>query len=174
MYSNPYGMAGDYGSESLAGLGTALACAGIFTLVLVVLYLWLFYRIFTKAGYSGWLTLLNLIPYVGSVIVLFMLALGDWPALKQSQSAYAPPRRDYPRAQPGYGAGAYQPSAPPAQPGYGAPQPSAPAPTYAPPVAPPAPEPVAPTPAPAPAPEIAPAPEPVAPPEPPAPQEPPA
>ena len=79
-------------------------CAGLFTLLFVVLYLWLFYRIFSKAGYSGWYTLLNLIPYVGSVIVVFMLAFGDWPALRrQGPGSYGPAGGYPPPPGPGYG-----------------------------------------------------------------------
>jgi len=114
MYSNPYV---DNGGDSLAALWGVFACAGLFTLLFVVLYLWLFYRIFSKAGYSGWYTLLNLIPYVGSVIVVFMLAFGDWPALhRQGPGSYGP-AGGYPPTGPGYG-GPSQPSgyAPPVGP----------------------------------------------------------
>lgn len=126
MYSNPYY---DYGSGELgSAFAGVFACAALFTLLFVVLYLWLFYRIFEKAGYSGWYTLLNLIPYVGSVVVVFMLAFGDWPILRrQAPPSYGPPM-GYPPAAPG---GYVPPVNPPAQPGGYVPQ--APAPVVTPP-----------------------------------------
>lgn len=117
MYSNPY----DYGNGDAAGaIAGAFACAAFITLVIVVLYLWLFYRIFTKAGYSGWYTLLNLIPYVGSVIVVFMLAFGDWPIFRQQ----SPPSYGAPGGYPPAGGGYVPPVAPG---GYSQPMPPAPA-----------------------------------------------
>ncbi len=41
-----------------------------------------FWRIFSKAGFSGALSLLMLIPLV-SLIMIFVLAFASWPALKQ-------------------------------------------------------------------------------------------
>ena len=43
-----------------------------------------YWKIFSKAGYSGALSLLMLIPLV-NVIMLFFLAFADWPALKNAQ-----------------------------------------------------------------------------------------
>lgn len=141
---NPYGYG--YGADEgqiLGALGAYFACIAFFVVLIAVLYLWLFYRIFKRAGYSGWMTLLNLIPYVGSIIVIFILAFGDWPALKKVAAPSYPPSSGY---------------APPAAPTYAPPAaPVAPAaPVYAPPAEP------APAPAPAPAP-----PAPMAPPAPP-------
>lgn len=95
VYSYP-GLRGD--GEALAGLGAWFGCAALFALVLFVLYLWLFYRIFVKAGFSGWLTLLNLIPSIGTVIVLFILAFGEWPTQRgvgppQSHTPVPPPQQ---------------------------------------------------------------------------------
>jgi hypothetical protein len=41
--------------------------------------IWLYWRIFAKAGYNGALSLLNLIPGVGQLICLIILAFGRWP-----------------------------------------------------------------------------------------------
>lgn len=65
----------------------ALGCfvwAVIMILVLAILafQIWLFWRIFSKAGYSGAMSLLILIPGIGALIVLCILAFGNWPALK--------------------------------------------------------------------------------------------
>ncbi len=40
-----------------------------------------FWRICTKAGYSGWLSLLVLIPMVNVVFVYF-LGFSEWPSLR--------------------------------------------------------------------------------------------
>ena len=43
--------------------------------VLVVVPVW---RICTKAGYSGWLSLLILVPIV-NLVLLYFLAFAEWP-----------------------------------------------------------------------------------------------
>ncbi len=50
----------------------------LFFLVLVLLPFW---RICTKAGYSGWLSLLLLIP-LANLIFLYFLGFSDWPSLR--------------------------------------------------------------------------------------------
>jgi len=141
MYTDPYSGAGE---EFAAALGTWVLCSVVFWLVLTVLFLWLFYRIFQKAGYSGWYTLLNLIPSIGTLIVIFMLALGDWPALKGRGQGYAPPPGGYPGGSGGYIPPSpqqpqYVPPAPPAAqppaepPASFTPQPAVQAPVYEPP-----------------------------------------
>jgi hypothetical protein len=42
-----------------------------------------FWQIFKKAGFSPALSLLMLVPFV-SLIVLFVVAYSDWPALRRS------------------------------------------------------------------------------------------
>jgi hypothetical protein len=48
------------------------------TLLLVV---WPFWRICTRAGFPGALSLLMLVP-IGNIILPFVLAFAEWPALK--------------------------------------------------------------------------------------------
>lgn len=67
-------------TESVLGLGGLLVIA-----LLVVLFVWVYYRIFAKAGFSGWLALLMLVPLV-NVGMLFFLAFAEWPALRNRQS----------------------------------------------------------------------------------------
>jgi hypothetical protein len=38
------------------------------------------WRIFTRAGFSGALSLLHFVPVVGSLVVMAILAFSDWPA----------------------------------------------------------------------------------------------
>jgi hypothetical protein len=41
-----------------------------------------FWQLFSKAGYSGWWSLLMVIPLV-NLIALYVLAFSDWPALRK-------------------------------------------------------------------------------------------
>ena len=55
---------------------------GTFFLILVgftALTVWIFWRIFVKAGFSGPLSLLCLIPSVGFLVCLIILAFSTWP-----------------------------------------------------------------------------------------------
>jgi hypothetical protein len=45
-------------------------------------FLFCLWRIFSKAGYSGAMALLALIPGLGPLICLCILAFGNWPALR--------------------------------------------------------------------------------------------
>lgn len=70
-------------AAGLAGLG----CFAVVILVLLGLGLFAFsiycwWRIFSKAGYSGAMALLMLIPGIGALVMVLVLAFGDWPALK--------------------------------------------------------------------------------------------
>ena len=42
---------------------------------------WMMVRILRKAGYSGWWSLLTLIPIV-NVLMIWLFAFSDWPALR--------------------------------------------------------------------------------------------
>lgn len=70
----------------------------VLVLALVAFAIWVYWRIFAKAGYNGALALLNFIPGVGQLICLIILAFGRWPiedqltALRgQSVSPTVPP-----------------------------------------------------------------------------------
>jgi len=118
-YSNPSDMSG------LAGLGaTFWACYALFLLGALVLMVVIYWKLFSKAGYSGWLSLLMFVPLVNFGMMLF-LAFSDWPVLKELRDL---------RARAGYGQGGYAP--PPS--GY-----APPAPVYAPAQSPYAPQPPA-------------------------------
>jgi uncharacterized membrane protein YhaH (DUF805 family) len=60
-------------------LATFLLFETIFLCAVVVFTIWVYWRIFVKAGYSGAISLLNLIPGVGSLICMIILAFGRWP-----------------------------------------------------------------------------------------------
>lgn len=58
----------------------------IWMIILAVLILVIpFWRIFSKAGYSGWFGLLMLIPLV-NLITLYFLAFSKWPALNEKEN----------------------------------------------------------------------------------------
>jgi len=59
------------------------AVIGIISLAILIFMLFCFWRIFARAGYSGWMCLLALIPGVGTLIVVLVLAFGEWPALRE-------------------------------------------------------------------------------------------
>ena len=42
-----------------------------------------FWKIFVKAGFSGWLGLLMIIPMI-NLIVLYVLAFSDWPSSRRA------------------------------------------------------------------------------------------
>ena len=60
-----------------------LLCIGLPLYAFLIFLMW---RILAKAGYSGALSLLLLIPFVGfvvQIILLCMLAFGEWPSQRQ-------------------------------------------------------------------------------------------
>ena len=63
----------------VAGSAVLFVIAIVHLLVALVLIIpsW---RILTRAGYSGALSLFHLVPVIGSFIVMAILAFGDWPA----------------------------------------------------------------------------------------------
>ena len=52
--------------------------------VIGFLAIWPIWLICVKAGFSGWLTLLVLIPF-GAPALLFYMAFTDWPSLAESK-----------------------------------------------------------------------------------------
>ena len=66
---------------ALAGLAAAGCMVWLFIVLAMVIFpIFCFWKIFTKAGYSGAMALLCLVPGIGMIIVLCILAFGTWPA----------------------------------------------------------------------------------------------
>ncbi len=66
-----------------AGMLAGFACVYfIFIAVVMAFLIFCLWRIFTKAGYSGAMALIALIPGLGGLICLCILAFGNWPALQ--------------------------------------------------------------------------------------------
>lgn len=67
----------------------------------IVFMIWVYWRIFAKAGYSGALSLLNLVPGVGQLICLILLAFGRWPIEDQLAAQSRPIAQSAPPPPPG-------------------------------------------------------------------------
>ncbi len=66
-----------------AGLLAGFACVYIvLVLGITAFFIFCLWRIFTKAGYSGAMALIALLPGLGPIICLCILAFGNWPALR--------------------------------------------------------------------------------------------
>ncbi len=82
-----------------AGLMAGFAAFYLFFIVIgiasIVLFIWMYWRIFEKAGFSGALSLLNLVPGFGNLICLIILAFSTWPSQQTGgpmmQPNYMPP-----------------------------------------------------------------------------------
>ncbi|WP_306590306.1 hypothetical protein [Geothrix sp. 21YS21S-4] len=76
---------GHSNDAALAGLAAAGCMVwAVAALAMVVFPIFCFWRIFQKAGYNGAMALLCLIPGIGMIIVLCILAFGTWPAGQRS------------------------------------------------------------------------------------------
>lgn len=109
---NPEDAAGALGAVGGLLAGGIVVFLLIF-LVMAILPIIAYWKIFAKTGNSGAIALLMIIPLV-NLIVLYWMALGDWPALRQagvSPGGYPPPA-PYP-PQPGYQPQGYPPPPPP-------------------------------------------------------------
>ncbi len=95
----------DHSTQAAASVLASLALGyGIFLLVVIAFTLWVYWRIFEKAGYSGALSLLNLVPGVGPLICVIILAFGRWPIEDRLAAALGggtPPAPGPPPAPPG-------------------------------------------------------------------------
>lgn len=61
---------------------------GIVFLVVLIVPVWFICK---KAGLSPWLSLLCLVPTVGLLVLLYVLAFADWNVVPAPQAAYQPP-----------------------------------------------------------------------------------
>ena len=58
----------------------------VFGLVLIALFMWPWFKILAKAGFSPWLGLLMLVPVV-NIVFLFVFAFKEWPIEKKLKDA---------------------------------------------------------------------------------------
>jgi magnesium-transporting ATPase (P-type) len=54
-----------------------------FALAIRLLAIWFFWRIFVRAGFTGAIALINIVP-LGSIICVLILAFSEWPARRES------------------------------------------------------------------------------------------
>jgi len=70
----------DRSSAAAASLIAGFAFVYVIIIIALVAFtVWVYWRIFAKAGYNGALSLLNFIPGVGPLICVLILAFGRWP-----------------------------------------------------------------------------------------------
>jgi hypothetical protein len=93
------------GLAALLGGGTFL----VFSLICLVILVGIYYLIIKKTGYNPWLSLLILIPGLGGLIIIIMLAFTEWPIQRECRELRA--------RGGGYGGGGYAPPPPPYPPG---------------------------------------------------------
>ena len=85
----------DYDQQTKAIGGMVAGMMGFIMLIMFAMYAFfafLFWRIFVKAGMAGPLGLLALVPGVGFIIALCVLAFGEWRVVPApTASPYLPP-----------------------------------------------------------------------------------
>jgi hypothetical protein len=62
----------------------------IFLVILLVVVIIPFWFILKKAGFSPWLSLINIAP-LGTLILLYIVAFAEWKVIPTSQIAWQPP-----------------------------------------------------------------------------------
>jgi hypothetical protein len=67
----------------------------IITIAIVMIPCWI---ILKKAGFSPWLALLCIVPSLGTLVLLYVLAFAQWKVVPAPQVAFMPP--PYPPPQP--------------------------------------------------------------------------
>jgi hypothetical protein len=69
----------DRSSAATSFIATFILFELVVVFAVIAFMIWLYWRIFAKAGFSGALSLLNLVPGVGHLLCLAILAFGRWP-----------------------------------------------------------------------------------------------
>jgi heme/copper-type cytochrome/quinol oxidase subunit 2 len=63
-------------------LAAIIISSVIFSLVAIIFAVVIYWKIFSKAGYSGAMSLLMFVP-IANIVVLCILAFGEWPIYKE-------------------------------------------------------------------------------------------
>ena len=96
------------GTVNTGALTGIILSSVIFSLVAIIFAVVIYWRIFSKAGYSGALGLLMFVP-IANIIVLCVLAFGEWPIYKELKylrqqvaqgQQYPSPHQQYPSYPP--------------------------------------------------------------------------
>jgi len=72
-------------AQMVAFMSAAMSTILLIALAITILTVWLFWRVFSKAGFNGALGLLCLIPTFGFLICIIILAFSDWPNQRPNQ-----------------------------------------------------------------------------------------
>lgn len=62
----------------------------IFLVILLAIVIIPFWFILKKAGFSPWLSLINIVP-LGTLILLYVVAFAEWKVIPAAQMAWQPP-----------------------------------------------------------------------------------
>ncbi len=69
----------DHSAAAAGFLATFFVVYALVIIGLILFLIWIYWRIFEKAGFSGALALLTLIPGIGHLICMLILAFSRWP-----------------------------------------------------------------------------------------------
>lgn len=83
-------------SQNMAGILAAVLgfYLVIFVIMLVVIIVPTWF-ICKKAGFSPWLSLLNIVPTFGTLVLLYILAFAEWKVIPAPVQAWIPPQPPY-------------------------------------------------------------------------------
>lgn len=70
----------------------------IFFLIVVAVLMIPCWLILKKAGFSPWLALLCIVPSLGTLVLLYILAFAEWKVVPAPQQAWIPPVAPPPQA----------------------------------------------------------------------------
>ena len=73
-------------NAALGFMAAYFGILGIIALAFLALFIWIYWRILSRAGFSGALALLCLVPGVGALIPILILAFGRWPRISWPRS----------------------------------------------------------------------------------------
>ncbi|HVN70117.1 MAG TPA: hypothetical protein VMU38_10775 [Candidatus Binatia bacterium] len=75
------------GAATASFLATFFFVYAIVIIAIVAFTIWLYWRIFTKAGFNGAISLVNLFPGIGHLVSLLILAFAEWPSQQAGTAA---------------------------------------------------------------------------------------
>jgi glycopeptide antibiotics resistance protein len=87
-------------SDPTQAYGMLAAIAGVYMVFLILIMaaiIFPFWFILKKAGFSPWLSLINIIPF-GTLVLLYILAFGEWKVIPAplAQLPWQPPQPPFP------------------------------------------------------------------------------
>jgi hypothetical protein len=70
------------GVPNVAVMGALVLFYAVFMAIIVTITIIVWWKICSKAGFSGWLSLLMLVP-IANLILILVIAFADWPVHKE-------------------------------------------------------------------------------------------